>query len=99
MTVFSARLKEARIAAGLSQERLGVMAGIEEASASARMNQYERGKHQPEYSMVERIARVLDVPEEFFYAKSDEAAALLIAYHRATPARKRQIVELAKLPE
>jgi DNA-binding XRE family transcriptional regulator len=44
-TVFSARLKEARIAAGLSQERLGVVAGIEEASASARMNQYERGKH------------------------------------------------------
>jgi hypothetical protein len=42
---------------------------------------------------------VLDVPEEFFYAKSDEAAALLIAYHRASPARKRQIVELAKHPE
>lgn len=99
MTVFSARLKEARLAAGLSQERLGVLAGIEEASASARMNQYERGKHQPEYSMVERIARVLDLPEAFFYAKSDDAAQLLIAFHRAKPKRKRQILELATQPD
>lgn len=99
MTVFSARLKEARTAAGLSQERLGVLAGIEEASASARMNQYERGKHQPEYSMVERIARVLDLPEAYFYAKSDGAAQLLIAFHRAKPKLKRQILELATQPD
>ena len=37
------RLKEARLRSGLSQEKLGVLAGIDEASASARMNQYERG--------------------------------------------------------
>ena len=41
MSIFAARLKEVRTTAGLSQERLGVLAGIDEASASARMNQYE----------------------------------------------------------
>ncbi|MBI0440159.1 transcriptional regulator, partial [Dickeya dianthicola] len=28
-------------------ERLGILAGIDEAMASARMNQYERGIHTP----------------------------------------------------
>jgi transcriptional regulator with XRE-family HTH domain len=77
MSVFSKRLKEARREAGLSQERLGVLAGIDEMSASARMNQYERGKHEPDFSMVERIARVLNVPTSFFYAVDDDEARLL----------------------
>jgi len=33
------RLKEARLRAGLSQYKLGVLAGLDEASSSARMNQ------------------------------------------------------------
>jgi transcriptional regulator with XRE-family HTH domain len=39
------RLKEARLRTGLSQQKLGILAGIDEATASARMNQYERGIH------------------------------------------------------
>lgn len=39
------RLKEARLAARLSQKSLGIAAGMDEFSASARMNQYETGKH------------------------------------------------------
>jgi transcriptional regulator with XRE-family HTH domain len=76
MSVFSERLKEARRKAGLSQERLGVLAGIDEMSASARMNQYERGRHEPDFSMVQRIARVLNMPTSFFYAEDDEAKLL-----------------------
>jgi len=81
MSVFTKRLKEARTAAGYSQEKLGILAGIEEASASARMNQYERGKHQPDYSVVEKIAKILNVPEAYFYAKEDDLAELILAYH------------------
>src|SRR5262249_47548553 len=44
--LFARRLKAARLGAGLTQEALGVQAGIDEFSASARINQYERGKHQ-----------------------------------------------------
>ena len=96
MSVFSKRMKEARVRAGLSQERLGVMAGIDEMSSSARMNQYERGKHEPDFSMVERIAKVLDVPESYFYAKDDEAAWLLVALHRMPPSDRQKVFIVAR---
>lgn len=82
MSVFAKRLKEARKAAGLSQEKLGVLAGIDEMSASARMNQYERGKHEPDFPMVSRIAKVLMLPTSFFYSESDAEAKLIVAFHR-----------------
>jgi len=37
------RLKTARLAAKLSQEKLGVLAGIEESTARSRISQYESG--------------------------------------------------------
>lgn len=98
MSLFSKRLKEARMAAGLSQERLGVLAGIEEASASARMNQYERGKHQPDFSMVVRIAKVLDLPESYFYTEDDSLASLSIRFHRADKSLRTTILEVSGGP-
>jgi transcriptional regulator with XRE-family HTH domain len=96
MSVFTKRLREARKQSGLSQERLGVLAGIDEMSSSARMNQYERGKHEPDFSMVERLARVLNVPESYFYAKDDIAAWLLVSLHRATESTKSAVIESAR---
>lgn len=96
MSVFPKRLKEARLQAGLSQERLGVLADIDEMSSSARMNQYERGKHEPDFSMVERIAKVLNVPESYFYAKDDEAAWLLVVFHRMSPTDREKLISLAR---
>jgi transcriptional regulator with XRE-family HTH domain len=96
MSVFPKRLKEARTQAGLSQERLGVLADIDEMSASARMNQYERGKHEPDFSMVERLAKVLTVPESYFYAKDDDAAWLLIKFHRMSAADRDKLITAAR---
>ncbi len=93
MSLFAKRLKEARIAAGLSQERLGVLAGIEEASASARMNQYERGKHQPDFLMVERISKVLNFPESYFYTKDDTLADISVRFHRANETARSKMSE------
>lgn len=81
MSVLGKRLKEARQRKDLSQEKLGVLAGIDEMSASARMNQYERGKHAPDWLTVERLAAVLDVPVAYFYAVEDDMAELLIRFH------------------
>jgi transcriptional regulator with XRE-family HTH domain len=92
MSVFATRLKDARKHAGLSQERLGVLAGIDEMSASARMNQYERGKHEPHSSLVERFAKVLAVPESFFYEKDDEVAHLLVFLHRKSADERHQVI-------
>jgi len=89
MSVLARRLKEARLRAGLSQERLGILAGIDEMSASARMNQYERGKHAPDWLTVQRLAAVLQVPVAYFYADDDDAAELLLAFY-ALPLEARE---------
>lgn len=76
------RLKEARKAAKLSQKSLGIAAGMDEFSASARMNHYEKGRHTPDYETLKRIARVLKVPVAYFYAETDELAeAINLFYH------------------
>lgn len=97
MSVLGKRLKEARKRKGLSQERLGVLAGIDEASASARMNQYETGKHMPDWLIVERIAGVLDVPAPYFYAADDQLAALLLAWHALSPEARAELLQGLKV--
>lgn len=76
-SVFSLRLKAARLRAGLTQMQLGVLAQIDEYSASARINQYERGKHLPDFNTAERIAGVLKTPLPYFYARDDRLARLI----------------------
>ena len=93
MSVFSKRLKEARKEAGLSQEKLGVLAGIDEASASARMNHYERDKHEPDFSMVERLAKVLNISEAYFYTKDEDIAQVIIQMHRMSKEKKGLVLQ------
>lgn len=81
LNVIALRLKEARLRAGLSQEKLGVLAGIDEFSASARINQYERGKHIPDLHTIERLAKVLDAPAPYFYASDNELAVWILSFN------------------
>lgn len=76
--LFAERLKQARKLAELSQKQLGILAGMDEFSASARMNQYERGKHLPDLDTSKRLADVLKMPMAFFYCPEDKIAELLI---------------------
>ena len=78
------RLKEARVAAGLSQKSQGIASGIDEFSASARMNQYETGKHIPDYLTLKQIANVLKVPVAYFYCDSDELAKFIKLFNGLT---------------
>lgn len=88
---FNIRLKAARLAKskraqacgqkGYSQERLGIVVGIEEATASARMNQYEQGKHLPDMAMAKRLADELDVPLAYLFCIEDDMAELLLKLH------------------
>ena len=80
---WGARLKQARIAAQLSQKQLGVQAGIDEFVASPRINRYELGVHKPDYLTAQNLARVLGVSAAFLYAPEDEIATLLFRYSRA----------------
>ena len=87
------RLRAARLSAKLSQEKLGGLAGIDEMSSSARMNQYERGKHVPDLSMVERIAKVLNLPVGYFYTENDVEAELLCRFHALKAKEKKRVME------
>ncbi|GAA3599083.1 helix-turn-helix transcriptional regulator [Gibbsiella greigii] len=67
---------------GMTQEKLGVMIGIEEATARQRISQYELGTHTPKYSLACQMAEILGVPECYFYIKSDEFAMKVLNLYR-----------------
>lgn len=87
------RIREAREAAGLSQRQLGIVAGLDISVASPRINQYEQGKHMPNLQMLERLGQILDRSLPWFFAADNELAALLLAWHQATPARRRRLLK------
>lgn len=79
-SILGKRLKEARIRAGLSQKKLGIAAGIDEFSASPRINQYERGKHTPDFAIAENLAKVLGIPTPYLFTRDDDLAELILLY-------------------
>ena len=91
--VFSMRLKIARKAKKLSQERLGILAGIDEASASARMNQYETGKYAPDLLMVTKIAEVLEVPVAYFYTENNLMAEIIMKLQFLTELQQKEVLD------
>lgn len=87
MSTLAKRLKEMRTAAGLSQERLGILAEIDPASARARISQHEASKHHPDQLTVRNLSAVLNAPECYFCAVEDSTARLLLLFHRLPSAR------------
>lgn len=98
MSVLSSRLKEARLRAGLSQEQLGLEAGLDAMSASTRMNRYELAKRVPSPELVERFAKVLDVPAAYFYAADEETAELLLAFHKMKSDERSRLLSSIRKP-
>lgn len=82
--IFCKRLRAIRLARGLSQKKLGILAGIDEFGASARVNRYERGVHEVDIQTAQRLALVLDVPLAWFYAEDDELAELILLFSRSS---------------
>jgi len=84
------RLKAARRRIKLSQRQLGIAAGIDEFSASPRVNQYERGKHTPDFHTAERLAKILDCPTAYLYTREDDLAELILLWSDLTERQRRQ---------
>jgi transcriptional regulator with XRE-family HTH domain len=89
--VYSRRLKQARQVSGLSQKQLGIQAGIDEFVASARLNRYELGIHQPDFDTAGRLASVLRVPLAYFFADDDRLADMILAFAQL-PKRKQDAI-------
>ncbi|BEN96548.1 hypothetical protein SMQC08_51610 (plasmid) [Serratia marcescens] len=75
------RLKSARLRAGYTQEKLGVLAGIDEATARSRISQYESGTYTPSFTTMCALARVLNVPECYFFVLDEGFAEKVLLLH------------------
>ena len=91
--VFARRLAEARKRAGLSQRQLGVLAELDPTVASPRINQYERGKHEPKLKTAKRLAEVLGIPPAFLYTEDDLLAALLLRWNELSLRQKKDLLK------
>lgn len=93
MSTFSKRLKQARLRKGLSQEELGLDAGLDPMSASTRMNRYELGKRSPDFALIEKIADVLEVPAAYFFATDEVLAELIASYSNLSKEQQELLVK------
>jgi transcriptional regulator with XRE-family HTH domain len=88
-----ARLKAARKKANITQKDLGVRIGMEESSASGRMNHYEKGRHVPDIGTLARMAEELGVPLNYFFCESDLSAELACLIDKLSDEEKQGLLE------
>lgn len=79
-SVFGLRLRQARLEAGIPQDKLGVAIGLDETTASARISRYETGIHAAPYDVAVKMARVLHVPTPFLFCDDDDLARLILLW-------------------
>lgn len=91
---FGRRLREARLCAGVPQDKLGVAIGLDEGSASARISRYETGVHAPPFGVATKIAKTLGLPMAYFYSDDDELAAVIAAWGRLSKSQQQGFREL-----
>ncbi|MDD1794339.1 helix-turn-helix domain-containing protein [Enterovibrio sp. ZSDZ42] len=90
---FPTRLRAARKAAGMTQQQLGINLGMDPNTASARLNQYEKGKHSPDYQTAKRLADELGVPVAYLYCDDDLLAELLLALVKLSASNQQELLD------
>lgn len=95
-SVFCQRLKQARLAKGLSQKKLGIAAWIDEFVASTRINRYEKGVHEASMEVAQQLADVLQIPLAYFYTADDVLADMMLAFMALSPEEKTNVLALVK---
>jgi transcriptional regulator with XRE-family HTH domain len=77
LSIYSRRLYEVRMSLGWSQEKLGVLLGLDEGVASVRISRYESGIHQPPFKTAQKIAKLLGYPLPYFFCEDEELANII----------------------
>lgn len=90
--VVGRRMRARREALQWSQEKVGVLIGIDESSSRARISRYELGTHEPPVKTARLIAGVLGVPLAYLYCEDDELAHLLLALWMLNPPVRQETV-------
>jgi len=76
------RLKEAREARGLSQQKLAELVEIDGFDIRKRISNYEVGRYSPSYQIAVSIAKALNYPECYFYIQSDVFAEMVLHLYK-----------------
>ncbi|WP_205988213.1 helix-turn-helix transcriptional regulator [Pseudoalteromonas sp. CO325X] len=90
------RLKNARVSQGISQKELGIRIGLDESSASSRMNHYEKGRHVPDIQTLKKIADELEVPLAYFFCESELSAELSCLIEKLSDEEKSKLINSLK---
>lgn len=95
-SVFSKRLRQARLALGISQRELGRRIGLSEDVVSSRVTRYERGTSEPDFATAAQLAKELGVPLAYLLADNDALADVILAVSSMSPAEQRKIASELK---
>lgn len=87
------RLKSARKLAKQTQEQLSTELGFDRSHGTARISQYETGKHAPDFVMAKKMADAIGVPVAYFYCDDDKLAELLLAAYRLSKEELDELVQ------
>jgi transcriptional regulator with XRE-family HTH domain len=90
------QLKKARQALGITQQELGIRLGLDPGNASARMNQYETGKHTPDYKMLKQLAAELNVPVPYLLCEDPLLGDLILELSKLSDAEKIKMLNTLK---
>lgn len=90
------RLKQARAKSGITQKQLGILIGMDENSASGRMNHYEKGRHIPDLTTLKKIANELNVPLNYFFCEDETTAELAIEISKLDTEKKLLLIQELK---
>lgn len=86
------RMRARREELGWSQEKVGVLIGIDESSSRARISRYELGTHEPPVKTARLIADALNVPLAYLYCEDEDIATLLLKLRQLPEVLRGQVV-------
>ena len=92
ISVVGRRMRARRDELGWSQEKVGVLIGIDESSSRARISRYELGTHEPPVKTARLLAQALGVSLAYLYCDDDGVAELLMHLYQLDAASAQQIV-------
>jgi transcriptional regulator with XRE-family HTH domain len=90
--VVGRRMRARREELGWSQEKVGVLIGIDESSSRARISRYELGTHEPPVKTARLIADALNVPLAYLYCEDEDIATLLLKLRQLPEVLRGQVV-------
>lgn len=90
--VVGRRMRAPREELGWSQEKVGVLIGIDESSSRARISRYELGTHEPPVKTARLIADALNVPLAYLYCEDEDIATLLLKLRQLPEVLRGQVV-------